>query len=49
MAEMAEGGHLVDVVREKSDAPLDWDLLKDEAAYGLRESLTTNLLDYTNL
>jgi 3-carboxy-cis,cis-muconate cycloisomerase len=28
-----EGRHLVDVVREQTDAPLDWDRLKDESAH----------------
>jgi 3-carboxy-cis,cis-muconate cycloisomerase len=28
-----ENRHLVDVVREQTDAPLDWDALKDEAAH----------------
>ena len=30
---LAEERHLVDVVREKSQAPLDWAALKDETAY----------------
>jgi 3-carboxy-cis,cis-muconate cycloisomerase len=30
---MAEDRHLVDVVREKTNAPLDWQALKDESAY----------------
>ena len=29
----AENRHLVDVVREQTDAPLDWEALKDEAAH----------------
>jgi hypothetical protein len=29
----AESRHLVDVVRGQTDAPLDWDALKDEAAH----------------
>ena len=29
----AENRHLVDVVRGQTDAPLDWDRLKDEAAH----------------
>lgn len=30
---VAENRHLVDVVREKTDAPLDWDSLREEAKY----------------
>jgi 3-carboxy-cis,cis-muconate cycloisomerase len=30
---IAQGRHLVDVVREKTDAPLDWKALRDETAY----------------
>jgi 3-carboxy-cis,cis-muconate cycloisomerase len=29
----AENRHLVDVVREGTDAPIDWAMLKDEAAH----------------
>ena len=28
-----EGRHLIDVIREKTDAPVDWDALRDESAY----------------
>jgi hypothetical protein len=28
-----ENRHVVDVVREQTDAPLDWEALKDEAAH----------------
>ncbi len=30
---VAENRHLIDVVREKTDAPLDWDSLREEAKY----------------
>ena len=30
---LAENRHLVDVVQEKVDAPLDWQALRDESAY----------------
>jgi len=30
---LQEGRHLVDVVREQTDAPLDWQTLRDESAY----------------
>ncbi|MCB0212459.1 MAG: 3-carboxy-cis,cis-muconate cycloisomerase [Anaerolineae bacterium] len=32
-AVLAEGRHLVDVVRKKSQAPIDWEALKDETKY----------------
>jgi len=28
-----EGRHLIDVIREKTDAPVDWDALRSESAY----------------
>lgn len=32
-AALAEERHLIDVVRERTDAPVEWDALRDEAAY----------------
>ena len=28
-----KGRHLIDVIREKTDAPVDWDALRDESIY----------------
>lgn len=44
-----QGRHLVDVVREKTDAPLDWQALKDEAAYlGSSEAFINRVLDFAS-
>lgn len=42
---LAEGRHLVDVVRKNSEAPLDWEVLKDETAYfGVAEAFIERVL-----
>jgi 3-carboxy-cis,cis-muconate cycloisomerase len=42
---LAENRHLVEVVREQVDAPLDWATLKDEAAYfGASEAFIERVL-----
>jgi 3-carboxy-cis,cis-muconate cycloisomerase len=28
-----EGRHLIDVLKEKTDAPVDWDAIREESAY----------------
>jgi 3-carboxy-cis,cis-muconate cycloisomerase len=30
---MREGRHLIDVMKEKTDAPVDWDAIREESAY----------------
>jgi 3-carboxy-cis,cis-muconate cycloisomerase len=30
---MEEGRHLIDVIREKTDSPVDWVALREESAY----------------
>lgn len=41
-----ENRHLVDVVREKINAPINWDILRDEMAYlGVADSFIDRVLD----
>jgi 3-carboxy-cis,cis-muconate cycloisomerase len=43
---LEEQRHLVDVVREKTDAPIDWEALKDESAYlGSTDAFIERVLD----
>jgi 3-carboxy-cis,cis-muconate cycloisomerase len=42
---LAEDRHLVDVIREKTDAPIDWDSLRDERAlFGSADALIDRVL-----
>jgi 3-carboxy-cis,cis-muconate cycloisomerase len=46
---LEQNRHLVDVVRDKTDAPLDWEVLKDETAYfGSSEAFIDRVLDEAN-
>jgi 3-carboxy-cis,cis-muconate cycloisomerase len=44
-----EGRHLIDVIKEKTDAPVDWDALRDESAYlGSSDAFIDRVLQTAN-
>lgn len=46
---LQEGRHLVDVVREQTAVPLDWQILRDESAYfGAADEFIDRVLEYAS-